>query len=92
MLNSDWLTGKTAKSYKFWDNLIYHYKNLYPLYGKPIDFKQYTCVHDSWLYYYPENLKLHNKVCKFEQSLATEVERRLMFDIDDSLDEVRIES
>merc|ERR1719454_1460245 len=24
------LCGKTAKDYKFWDNLMYHYKNLYP--------------------------------------------------------------
>ena len=54
----------------------YHYKHLYPLYGKPVEFKQYNCVHDNWLYYFPENLKLHNKVCKFEQALATEIERR----------------
>jgi len=70
------ICGKTAKSYKFWDNLMYHYKHLYPLYGKPVEFKQYTCAHDSWLYYFPENLKLHNKVCKFEQAMATEVEKR----------------
>ena len=39
------LCGKTAKDYKFWDNLMYHYKNLYPLYDKKVDFKQYTrCV------------------------------------------------
>merc|ERR1740128_399976 len=44
--------GKTAKSYKFWDNLIYHY----------------------------ENLKLHNKVCKFEQAVATEIEKRVNLD------------
>ena len=36
------LCGKTAKDYKFWDNLMYHYKNLYPLYDKKVDFKQYT--------------------------------------------------
>ena len=28
------ICGKTAKTYKFWDNLIYHYKHLYPLYGE----------------------------------------------------------
>ena len=28
------ICGKTAKTYKFWDNLIYHYKHLYPLYGR----------------------------------------------------------
>ena len=31
--------GKTAKTYMFWDNLMYHYKNLAPLYGKKIEFK-----------------------------------------------------
>merc|ERR1719273_1658663 len=36
------LCGKTAKDYKFWDNLMYHYKNLYPLYDKKVDFKTYT--------------------------------------------------
>merc|ERR1719237_1976617 len=36
------LCGKTAKDYKFWDNLMHHYKNLYPLYDKKVDFKQYT--------------------------------------------------
>ena len=70
------ICGKTAKSYKFWDNLMYHYKHLYPLYGKPVDFQQYTCAHDSWLYYFPDNLKLHNRVCKFEQAMATEIEKR----------------
>ena len=70
------ICGKTAKSYKFWDNLMYHYKHLYPLYGKPVDFQQYTCAHDSWLYYFPDNLKLHNRVCKFEQAMATEIVKR----------------
>merc|ERR1719479_853100 len=65
------ICGKTAKTYKFWDNLIYHYKHLYPLYGKPVEFKQYISAHDSWLFNFPENLKLHNQVCKFEQALAT---------------------
>merc|ERR1719400_480001 len=69
------ICGKTAKTYKFWDNLIYHYKHLYPLYGKPVEFKQYISAHDSWLFNFPENLKLHNQVCKFEQALATEVEK-----------------
>ena len=36
------LCGKTAKDYKFWDNLMYHYKTLYPLYDKKVDFAQYT--------------------------------------------------
>ena len=36
------ICGKTAKSYKFWDNLMYHYKTLYPLYDKKVDFAQYT--------------------------------------------------
>ena len=91
------ICGKTAKTYKFWDNLLYHYKHLYPLYGtlyvingrlcelihncffsgKPVEFKQFISVHDSWLFNFPENLKLHNQVCKFEQALATEVEKRL---------------
>merc|ERR1719225_1337941 len=43
------LCGKTAKDYKFWDNLMYHYKTLYPLYDKKVDFAQYTSVHDGWL-------------------------------------------
>jgi len=64
------------KAYTFWDNLIYHYKHLYPLYGKPIDFKQYICTHDNWRFNLSENLKLHNKVCKFEQAQATEMEKR----------------
>merc|ERR1719220_2230173 len=69
------LCGKTAKDYKFWDNLMYHYKTLYPLYDKKVDFAQYTSVHDGWLFSNPKNLKLHNKVCKFEQAQATEVEK-----------------
>ena len=32
-LDKPLICGKTAKTYKFWDNLIYHYKHLYPLYG-----------------------------------------------------------
>ena len=42
-----------------------------------MEFKQYISAHDSWLFNFPENLKLHNQVCKFEQALATEVEKRL---------------
>merc|ERR1719233_451843 len=57
------LCGKTAKDYKFWDNLMYHYKNLYPMYDKKVDFKTYTSVHDGWLFSSSKNLKLHNKVC-----------------------------
>lgn len=71
------MCGKTAKQYQFWDNLIYHYKNLYPMYDKKVDFKQYTSVHDGWLFTMPQNLKLHNKICKFEQAQATEVEKRV---------------
>merc|ERR1719270_481302 len=74
------LCGKTAKDYKFWDNLMYHYKTLYPLYDKKVDFAQYTSVHDGWLFSNPKNLKLHNKVCKFEQAQATEVEKRVNLD------------
>jgi len=72
--------GKTAKSYKFWDNLMYHYKNLAPLYGKSVEFKQYICPHDNWLFNHSENLKLHNKVCRFEQAVATEIEKRVNLD------------
>ena len=36
------LCGKTAKDYKFFDNLMYHYKNLAPMYDKKVDFQQYT--------------------------------------------------
>jgi len=79
-LDKPLICGKTGKAYKFWDNLIYHYKNLAPLYGKPVDFKQYVCPHDDWLFNYRENLKLHNKVCKFEQAVATEVEKRVNLD------------
>merc|ERR1719158_1459545 len=61
------LCGKTGKGYKFRDNLIYHYKNLYPLYDKKVDFDQYTSVHDDWMFTKLRNLKLHNKVCHFEQ-------------------------
>ena len=92
------ICGKTAKSYKFWDNLMYHYKTLYPLYDKKVDFAQYTrweetiaswpvspindymwsktncpSVHDGWLFSNPKNLKLHNKVCKFEQVQSLQV-------------------
>merc|ERR1719222_485902 len=74
------LCGKTAKDYKFWDNLMYHYKNLYPLYDKKVDFKQYTSVHDGWLFSNSKTLKLHNKVCNFEQAQATEVEKRVNLD------------
>lgn len=74
------LCGKTAKDYKFWDNLMYHYKNLAPLYGKSVEFKQYICPHDNWLFNHSENLKLHNKVCRFEQAVATEIEKRVNLD------------
>jgi len=74
------LCGKTAKDYKFWDNLMYHYKNLYPMYDKKVDFKTYTSVHDGWLFSSSKNLKLHNKVCNFEQAQATEVEKRVNLD------------
>merc|ERR1719500_1458812 len=74
------LCGKTAKDYKFWDNLMHHYKNLYPLYDKKVDFKQYTSVHDGWLFSNSKTLKLHNKVCNFEQAQATEVEKRVNLD------------
>jgi len=72
--------GKTAKSYTFWDNLMYHYENLYPLYPKSVEFKQYICPHDNWLFNQSDNLKLHNKVCKFEQAVATEIEKRVNLD------------
>ena len=75
-LDKPLVCGKTAKSYKFWDNLMYHYENLYPLYPKSVEFKQYTCPHDNWLFNQSDNLKLHNKVCKFEQAVATEIEKR----------------
>lgn len=74
------ICGKTAKNYKFWDNLMYHYKNLYPMYDKKVDFDQYTSVHDDLVFTQPRNLKLHNKVCHFEQAVATEVERRVNLD------------
>ena len=70
-LDNPLVCGKTAKSYKFWDNLMYHYKNLAPLYGKTVEFKQYVCPHDNWLFNQSDNLKLHIKVCKFEQAVAT---------------------
>ena len=38
-LSKHLICGKTAKTYLFWDNLMYHYKNLAPLYGKKIEFK-----------------------------------------------------
>jgi len=74
------ICGKTARSYMFWDNLIYHYKNLAPLFGKKIEFQEHVCPHDGWLYYEPGNLKLHNKVFKFEQAEATFVENRVNVD------------
>merc|ERR1719239_1538715 len=43
------LCGKTAKDYKFWDNLMYHYKNLYPMYDKKVDFKTYTRRDERYL-------------------------------------------
>merc|ERR1719225_1272552 len=43
------LCGKTAKDYKFWDNLMYHYKTLYPLYDKKVDFAQYTRRDERYL-------------------------------------------
>merc|ERR1712045_491429 len=46
------ICGKTAKTYKFWDNLIYHYKHLYPLYGT---------LYDN--YYIYLLLLLHRKAC-----------------------------
>jgi len=79
-LDKPLVCGKTAKSYKFWDNLMYHYKHLAPLYGPKVDFNQYICPHDSWLFSHSDNLKLHNKVCKFEKTEATEIESRLNLD------------
>jgi len=79
-LDKPLVCGVTAKSYKFWDNLIYHYKNLAPLHGPKVEFHQYTCPHDNWLFTERSNLKLHNKVCKYEQAQATEIEHRLNLD------------
>merc|ERR1719430_660906 len=79
------ICGKTAKSYKFWDNLMYHYKTLAPLYDKKVDFKTYTSVHDGWMFTQPQNLKLHNKICRFEQAEATEIEKRVNLDNPDWL-------
>jgi len=79
-LDKPLICGKTAKAYKFWDNLIYHYKNLAPLYGKKIEFEQYVCPHDGWLFHHSDNLKLHNRVFRFEQAQATEVEKRVNLD------------
>merc|ERR1719305_1750972 len=39
------LCGKTAKDYKFWDNLMNHYKNLYPLYDKRVNLDNPDWVH-----------------------------------------------
>jgi len=78
--NKHLICEKTAKSYLFWDNLIYHYKHLAPLCGKKIEFKEYISCHDGWLFNYPENLKLHNKVAQFEQAEATHIEQRVNID------------
>jgi len=75
--NKHLICGKTARTYLFWDNLMHHYKYLAPLYGRKIEFKEYTCPHDNWLFNYSENLKLHNKVFQFEQAEATLVEQRV---------------
>ena len=75
-LDKPLICDKTAKVYKFWDNLMHHYENLYPLYPKSVEFKQYICPHDNWLFNQIDNLKLHNKVCKFEQAVAMEIEKR----------------
>ena len=56
---------------------VAHFIN-WSLPGKPVEFKQFISAHDSWLFNFPENLKLHNQVCKFEQAQATEVERRFI--------------
>lgn len=72
--------ARTAKTYLYWDNLVYHFKHLAPLYGKRVDFKEYTCPHDGWLFSFSENLRLHNKVVKLEQAAATEIEKRLNLD------------
>jgi len=82
-INKHLVCGKTAKTYLFWDNLVYHYKNLAPLYGKKIEFKEYKCPHDGWLYNFPENLKLHNKISHFELAEASEIEHRLNVDNSD---------
>jgi len=70
------ICGKTAKSYLYWDNLIYHYKNLAPLYGKNVEFKEYHSA-EGWLYNHPHNLRLHNKVTSFEKTQASLLEKRL---------------
>jgi len=71
---------KTAKTYMFWDNVMLHYKKLAPLYGKTIDFEQYICPHDNWLFNHRDNLKLHNKVIQYETTVATQIERMLNLD------------
>jgi len=68
---------KTAKSYTFWNNVNLHYKKLAPLYGKTVEMDRYICPHDNWLFSHRDNLKLHNKVLQFEQTVATQVERML---------------
>ena len=60
-LDKPLVCGKTAKSYKFWDNLMYHYKNLAPLYGKTVEFKQYVCPHNNWLIKQSDNQMYYRK-------------------------------
>jgi hypothetical protein len=79
-LNKHLICGKTAKTYVFWDNLMYHYKNLAPLYGKKIEFKEYISPHDGWLFSFPQNLKLHHKISQFERTEATHIEHRVNLD------------
>jgi hypothetical protein len=38
--------------------------------------QEHTCPHDGWLFSFPENLRLHNKVAKLEQAAATQIEKR----------------
>ncbi|XP_023336433.1 uncharacterized protein LOC111707550 [Eurytemora carolleeae] len=76
-LSKHLICGKTAKTYLFWDNLMYHYKYLAPLYGKKIEFKEYISPHDGWLFSFPQNLKLHHKISQFERTEATHIEHRV---------------
>ena len=73
---------KTGKSYMFWDNYLAHVKKLSPLIGPSTEhaLAKYTSPYDDRTFHFRDNLKLHNRVKRFEEAQEIEVFKRLNMD------------
>lgn len=73
------LCRKTGKAYLFWGNYLEHVRKLSPLYGPPAHVVLQTSrsPHDDRTFHFRQNLKLHNRVKRFQKELEDQVQDRL---------------